>query len=340
MKTVLFAAHDVGGGNAIMPLVHALSGRQGYAVRCLIGGPSKALFHKEGIPYVDADALDMKTLLARAKKDRPDILVSGTSAQTAFEKKLIPPLRNAGVKTIAVLDFWAHYRERFSSPRKPLAYMPDVICVPDVRARREMIADGFPSSRLAITGNPYFDSFSKMRNKKAEQRRTILFVSQPTSDRVKEFGFQEFRVLEDLLAATRDLKGDYTVVIRPHPKEAEGKFKSYRAKDVVIDESSPIEKLLARAGLVVGMNSMVLYQAAVAGKKVISYQPGLKTQDYLPSNAAGLSRLARNRKQFIGLMNQYARGTFPAKRVSRKSALVPHATQNIINLIKQYEEKR
>ncbi len=100
---------------------------------------------------------------------KPDVVLTGTSTPTpdsvdAFEQSIVYASRTAGIRCVAVLDFWAHYVERFSivDPKthevlKRFAFPPDAIGVMGERARDKMLSLGFPPELLHVTGNPEFN---------------------------------------------------------------------------------------------------------------------------------------------------------------------------------------
>ncbi|MBU4348542.1 hypothetical protein KJ671_03535 [Patescibacteria group bacterium] len=333
-RKVLFSAFDAGGGNAILPVVKNLLADKKCKLLCLIGGPSKEIFKKEKIKFIDADLLNDKDLHSVVNNFKPDFFISGTSLGPRFDKKILFTVRGLGAKSIYILDYWAHYWERFSGDKKDFVYLPDLICIMDENAKKEMIAEGFNSKMIKVTGNPHFDYFQKNIKKGIEDKLTVLFISQPLKK--SEFGYDEFGVLNDLLEVLDDLMADFKVIIRLHPKEDSGKFDKYlnKSRNIKIESKFPIEKNISRAGLVIGMNSMVLFQAAIAGKKVISYQPNLKTKDFLISNKFGLSKLVTKKADLKKILKIYFNGNFIVLKKQAQDLIIPNATKNIINLIK------
>jgi hypothetical protein len=112
-------------------------------------------------------------------------------------------------------------------------------------------------------------------------------------------GFHERDVLIDVVAAATRLltrhRQQATLVIKPHPREAGQPFALPQAgKSLAIRllNEADVSPRLAAAGadLVVGMNSMLLLEACLLGTPVVSYQPGLRQPDVLPSNRLGWSR--------------------------------------------------
>jgi hypothetical protein len=297
MKRILFSAFDAGGGNAIFPVVKTISKNKKFKVLCIVGGPSKEIFRKEKIDFIDGDGLKDEKLAFLVERSGLDLFVGGTGLGLTLDKKILLLAKEQKIKSICILDFWSNYSKRFSDKPGDLKFLPDIVCVMDKIAKDEMIREGFSSGTIKITGNPYFEHFQKKIKKGKGRRSEILFVSQPYSEIKNDLGYNEFEVLDDILGALGDLPFSYKVIIRTHPAEDKNKFKCYLSREnrVEVDEEAPIEDLVSRAGLVVGMTSMVLFQAALAGKKVISYQPGFKGKDILITNKLGLSKLITKR---------------------------------------------
>ncbi|MFA6405686.1 MAG: polysialyltransferase family glycosyltransferase [Candidatus Paceibacterota bacterium] len=332
MINILFGAFDAGGGNAIFPIAKNISEDKRFRTLCIIGGPSKRIFENGKIKFIDADLFNESKLNILVENFKPSIFVGGSSAGLTFDKNILSIAKKNKAKTIYILDYWSHYWQRFSGKKKDFKYLPDIICVMDEKSKKEMVEEGFNPNIIKITGNPYFDSFQENIKKNAEEKSKVLFVSQPLAENKDELGYDEFRVLGDLLEVFDNLKTRYELTIRPHPKEKKGKYNKYLNKNIKIDADSLIEKLISKAGLIVGMNSMVLFQASIANKKVISYQPNLKAKDSLISNSLGLSRLVTKKEDLKNLFEQYRNDTWPMTKKEIKNTIITNATQNILDL--------
>jgi hypothetical protein len=218
---------------------------------------------------------------------RPDLMLTGTS-----RKELV--LRDgqwwrAGaardIPTVALLDHWVGYREKFSAVA-PYDHLPDVVAVMDEYARQCMLDFGCPADRLVVTGQPALDGLlgGELSGRIEVRRRwnvgsedwVVLFASEPVSqDFGNRFGYDEQTVLRAVLEAVRGLP--MTLVVRPHPREARDRLQA------VVDEAGiPVRyesnltsrQTLAGADTVVGMTSIFLLEAALAGRPVLSVQPG------------------------------------------------------------------
>ena len=341
MKSIILSASDPGGANAVLPLVQPLSKK--FDLHIILGGVGKGIFKKSGVKFIDGDRLGKMELGRLIAKFHPDLFLAGSSFGHTVDKRILGLLKGKA-KTIYILDFWSNYWQRFSSNRiKDFKYLPDLICVMDDLAKREMIKEGFDSKILKVTGNPYFDSFSKKVGSRLEEKNRILFVSQPYSSGEKEvatnFGYNELSSLADIMAVLKSF-GSYKLVIRPHPKDNPKKFYKIikENKNFSLDNDADAGLSIAKADIIVGMNSTMLLQAALAGKKVISYQPELtKSKDILISNKMGLSKLITDKVELKGVMGNYFNGknvNMVGKGRLEKFRLPRDATNKVLKLIK------
>jgi len=98
--------------------------------------------------------------------------------------------------------------------------------------------------------------------------------------------------------------------------------------------------LLKKARIVIGINTMALFEAALSGLTTISYQPGMKKEnDPLMSNHLNLSMAAYSFKDLEKMLKTALK--FSGKRnknleTVRKKYINAGATQNVINLIEKF----
>jgi len=216
------------------------------------------------------------------------------------------------VPSIAVLDQWQNYKQRFSGPNGTniCEYLPDVICAMDESARQAMIDDKLPGERIEVVGHP---SLSKLRriminselNESGDVRKKlrlrtgqqlVLFVSEPfTHFYGDKAGYTELTILDELISYFQkrflSLKKGYNdiqLIIKLHPKnspEAFNKFKKDHAsvwgtqRPVVLTDEIDKISLLTASDLVVGMASIMLMEAIALGRPTVSLQVGARTSN-------------------------------------------------------------
>lgn len=341
MKNIVLSASDPGGANTLLPIISRLP--EEFNLLTIVGGASRDLFKKAGLKFVDGDELTTLELEKLVKDFNPDVFVAGTSFGYTIDKKIFELVKGK-TKTLYILDFWSNYWQRFSSDGvRDFKYLPDVISVMDDFAKEEMMKEGFNPKIIEVTGNPHFDSFIDSIDSKIQEKRRILFASQPYSgkDVATNFGYDEFSVLGDLLKVLSDFD-DYKLIIRPHPKENPAKFDEIikSNKNVFLDDDLDVKISISRADLIIGMNSMILLQSALAGKNVISYQPGLPIEkDILISNKTGLSKLITDSVILRENIGNYFAGNgviIENNGNSGKLELIRNAGDKVIKLIKSY----
>ena len=330
-KHILWSANDPGGMNAIVPVIEALVAR-GDIVAGIATGPSRTIAQRKGLMVTDAEGYSEEDLQTEIVKASPDVLLAGTSSGDSIDKKIFQLLH--GVPSVYVLDAWSNYAMRFSKQDTDLSYLPGAVCVMDELARQEMIAEGIPMERIHVTGNPYFEHFTEGITHDREDPRALLFISQPVRQtHGKHYGFDEYSVIADLIDVIDKLPPDYHLFIRLHPKDSPNKYDAYTSSHVSIASEDTLELSISIAGLVVGMFSPVLIQAAAAGKKVLSYEPGLIGPDPLATNRIGITRKVQNKNALYEVFTEYVAGRY-ASVIADVSALWPRgAVQRIIHVI-------
>jgi len=252
------------------------------------------------------------------REARTALIVTGTSVVDPDpEKTFTLAARQVGIPSLAVLDFWSNYRQRFSDSQGRLVYLPDKIAVMDAEARDEMIAQGFDGQQLLVTGQPAFDDLADWRVRftpshrqalreslgLAPGERMVLFLSQPFSIYYGEddthpgyLGFDERSVWRQLLVALEEIarsrRENINLTVCPHPKDDPAWYRRFRSSDVSIrvETGWHHRDLALAADLVCGMTSTALFEACCLGCVTASLLPGLRVPDDFPPNRRGWSR--------------------------------------------------
>lgn len=206
--------------------------------------------------------------------------MTGTSRHAERDGEWWKAASARGIPTLAVLDHWDQYVERFTV-RRPFDRLPTRVAVMDERARRAMIRYGCPADRIVVTGHPALEAVLEAPLVGRDDARrawgladadwAILFVSEPlASDFGGTYPFDETQVLGILLEATSDLTA--SVVVRPHPRQPATPFAQDAAR-MRLDRTASPRGAMAGADTIVGMTSMFLLEAALSGAPVLSIQP-------------------------------------------------------------------
>lgn len=361
MPKILAAARDVGGANAIVPVLTHLALRRDCSVACVGYGQSETIFAREHLNAVPASAYgevgktsaELYDLAEHIiEHESPDAVLVGTSWGVSLDKELVAAANARDVFTMAVLDTWSYYRERFISlDDLRLRYLPRLIAVMDETARAEATAAGVPADRLVITGQPHFDevvvqlSSESIRQAAAKWRERwsagaeclVLFASEAIA---RDFppgslwyrGYTEREALAGLLS----VRGDAALVIKLHPQNAlsdvslpDGTERVWLAQD------EPALECIVAADLVVGMTSMMLLEAAFAGKPAISYQPGAVGTDQFVGNKWGITQAVYSREMLRAALAE--RRVPPRERLQALADghAAERVAQNLLRVISQ-----
>jgi len=285
-KRLCFAAGDVGGARAILPVAR-LAARQGHIVLGLDHG----VFRAEG----DGDWYWLnhaQTLTAEF-----DTLIYATSVTDPLAFQTALSARARGFPIIHVLDNWSQYGARMRGPDlsgMPCDLIPDVYCVMDTLARDEAVAAGVPEGILQVTGHPGLASLADEQatfQEIDECGAHIFFVSEPVvadsgerSDS-KGRGYDELEVsglFAEALAVQPEARS-VLVLVAPHPREdrdvVAARWADLAQTHGVTCQIVPcdgVRSALQTARAVVGMSSLLLYEAWLLGHPTLSLQPNLR----------------------------------------------------------------
>jgi hypothetical protein len=285
--SLCIVSHDAGGAEILASYV----AQQGLACSKVLAGPALRIFQRH---FGQVETLGLEEAVASCES-----FLCGTSWQSDLEWTVLGRAAKAGKRTIAYLEHWVNYPERFV--RNGIQHLPDELWVGDADA--EILAKAhFPGTPIRLVPNPYLlktvENIRKLET--AGKLRTrgevnVLFVCENISDHAREqhgdprwWGYTEVEALEYFFSCLASLEETVnTVTIRPHPSENPEKYLP------VADRFRPMARLssgatlaeeIARADIVAGCESMAMVVALEAGKKVICAIPPGGRSSCLPQS--------------------------------------------------------
>ena len=277
----LVAAYDAGGAEVLSSYVKNKAGDYVF----FLNGPAVNIFQSK-IGEISIVAID------DVISDVSEVLLS-TGWATDFEYNTLKKAKEAGIRTIAFLDHWVNYEERFV--RNAVKILPDEIWIGDSYA--QAIAKKKFGSTVVIkyVENPYFIDIKEELSKihKQADSGTILYVCEPIAEHAlkrygKEnyWGYTEFDALTFFLDNIKSLNADVKkIIIRPHPSENLHKYDEllahYKHGIRVCRDNSLFEQV-ASSDVIVGCQSMAMVVGLLLEKKVVSSIPLKKNQCALP----------------------------------------------------------
>ncbi len=333
---VAVVARQAGSATAFAPVVRAL--QEEVNVTCLVLGLEYASRAFATAGTVAQTVTSFAEALPYLVVAQPTVLITGTSFNAVGDGEFWHWAREMGIPSIAFVDNWTNYRERFSStPSRPFDCLPEHIAVVDALMASRLIAAGCPKERVTIIGHPGWDDLIRRRGHRATELRyalagdstLILFVSEPLAQFYGDkLGYTEgkaLRLLFDALETLGESRNEsYTVAVKPHPVEDSAALthllgmasSRVRARLVTGDRLD----LVSASDLVVGMNSLLLHEAALMGRPVVALQPGRRQPSDLVDHHPGIL-LATNPAQAITAITQALIGI--ASLISAPEPVIP-----------------
>jgi len=199
--------------------------------------------------------------------------------------------RRAGLPVVFLLDNWMNYRRRLEMDGLPVL-IPDRYAVMDALAREEAVADGIPPEVIRVTGHPALALLARERARGGGgERGLVVFLSEPVSQDQGEGpenpsfrGYTQEGVFRRLGALLRCTGEPWKLVVQPHPREDpehwHDLFRSVWPGEGGVGLFSGGREAVWAARGVVGMASVLLHEAWLLGKPVLSLQPGLRNPQF------------------------------------------------------------
>lgn len=282
--TLLFAAHDIGGGRVLVPVVEACRAAR-YRVAVMAQGPARQVLAG------DLSMPDSLGDVVRAMSDLgPVVAVTGTSAKAMLEHGVWAAARRLRIPSVALVDASINLLERFLRPADGGA-QPDVIGVIDTQSRRALLALKQVSARIEVVGQPHLERVGEIvgaKRRLSRSRHRFVYFSEPIVDAPggrHRVGFDQFSVLERALPGFADA-GKTSLIVKPHPNENPDPWRHWLARvarpagvSLSLGNGDAL-RLMADAQGVLGMASMALIEASLAGIPTLALQPG---RSYCPN---------------------------------------------------------
>ena len=287
--TLAVISHDAGCSELLCALVSLHRNDVTWHIFARAQSPMAIICERNNLPVSPiADAAAQLELL------NPDALLFGTGWQERVERPYVTYCKQHSIPTVAFLDHWSSYRERFGYPEDNWEEnCGNFTAVHDEKALK--LAFDLHLPHPIPLPNLYLQKLiSDAKTKSIIPTRNLLFLSEPTDTVAKStygdenyWGFTQYTALEDILK-NFDKFECAGLTIRLHPSEKSSGFKKILKKyphvRVQINDAkifSLTDQLLA-AKLILGFDTMALYTAALMGKTVISYLPSHNREFLLP----------------------------------------------------------
>jgi hypothetical protein len=271
-------AHDAGGAE----ILSSLARRQKLECKYALSGPALPIFQKK------IEGITNQTTCAAV--EGAELLICGTSSPSTFELDAISLARSGGIKSIAILDHWMNFRERFL--RSNQLIIPDEVWVVDEVAEK-IALKALPEANIRRIENPYKEDFlekmATMRMEpfnqlKLDNCQTVLYVTEPTSEHAarkygdaRYWGYTEVEAIKYFFERIKIISPLASkIIIRPHPSENPSKYDFAHENpclEVRVSRERELVTEIAEADIIAGCNSMAMVAARWAKKRVICCIP-------------------------------------------------------------------
>lgn len=287
---IAFAAGDVGGARAILPVIFYVSslGHEALVME-------NAILRAEGDSswqWYSTNIFKQPQFL----KSKVDVLVYATSVvdRDAVDAAIVA--KQSLIPIIHLLDNWSNYNSRLFGSQE--LCIPDCYALMDELAKNDAISDGVPVEIIKVTGQPAFAKlaieFDQFAVANPLRQLDLLFVSEPVLNDQGDPNSKTWRGYDEEIVSSlfaHSLKQinlsqagqPIRLRIASHPRENADHVKARweqlyfnMPECVEMVESDEIREALQTVHCVIGMASALLYESWLLGKPTLSLQPGLR----------------------------------------------------------------
>jgi hypothetical protein len=268
--------NDAGAANLI---VNWLDGYKHNVFPCM-EGPAKKIWNSK---FPNSKLLALDVALEKSR-----VLLSGTGWSSNLEHNARVQANMSKMTSIAVIDHWTNYKERFIRNTKEV--LPDSILVSDKYAMKKA-SDIFPCVKILELENVYLNNESKsvlsLRDTPVNTPpRKILAVMEPFREEKNIGDSLEFASMKYLISNLTKITKDKRIEIclRMHPSEPIGKYDYFVNKytNIKISSNLQLHSDLVWADLVVGMQSFAMVVSQHCNIPTVSILPPDSIECILP----------------------------------------------------------
>lgn len=278
---ILAVSNDAGASEYIAHLVLNEFDNADWLICVLPDSPAYKIFKKLKIKFKLIESIHHLTTIVDL--ERPNIILYGTGWQIDFQVVVENLSLSYKIESIALIDHWINYRERFKNNTFP----KNIMVMDDIAS--ELAKKNFGKNINIIQLKCHYLENTKIlfHSLQHKSANSIVFISEPTSEIAKynlghenSYGFTEYSVLDQLLTHFDQ------IIVRLHPSDKENKYdhiiQKYPDKKITIvyPYEEELVVTLSKSNLTIGFDGMALF---------ISYYLGIKTISYMPTNKRDLT---------------------------------------------------
>lgn len=275
MSSILFVLHDIGGAQLVYSYI-VKEKIQNYLI--LAEGP--ALYPFEGI---SSDAfLSREEASLKIEQKLISKVITGTSWASDLEVDYIRLAKDHKIETVAFIDHWVNYRERFHYPKPNWeSNLPDVLWAHDQKSF-ELLSTIFSNKKIELKENYYLTLNLKglVQSNLKMQPNSFLILTEPIREHYGDkLGYDEYDAIELFWKKIKQISNpdlELKITIRPHPSErkvAMSKYGKFIERGASISSETEIFNDLYTHENVVGVDTIAMYYASKLNRKVFCSMP-------------------------------------------------------------------
>ncbi len=280
IKTAV-VSHDAGGAEILSNFIK----RDINNYYFILKGPAKKIFKNK---FGKIQISRLSNIIQKC-----NLILSGTSVKSNLEVNAIKYGRKFNIKSIAFLEHWINYKERFF--RKGRLFLPNEIYVGDKYAKI-LCKRAFRNITVKLIKNPYWDHFrkelKKFKKRKPNKKKKILYFTENLKQIKKinkaNVNFSDFDAIHFFFRKIKYVsKKIDKIIFRFHPSESIEKYKKIILKysdkfNIEISNKNKLIEDIVNCDIAVGCQTMAMVMALFANKKVFSSVPIKNYNKILP----------------------------------------------------------
>ena len=267
--------HDAGGANQIIAMLREENLEKVFGY---VEGPARSLWNLAFPQHPPVSSLEV--LLSKASS-----VITGTGWTSSLEYDARKSAKKRGVHSIAVLDHWVNYAERFI--RNEETVLPDEIWVVDQYAER-LAGRMFPGLIVRRLKDYYADQqIEGIAPLSTATPNELLYLLEPARSDWGKGEPGEFQALRYFLLCLPQLglPEGIAIVLRPHPSDPSGKYDAFLGQVGGVQvryASGTLAEGISRSRWVAGCQTYAMTLALRAGRVVYGALPSWAPPCSLP----------------------------------------------------------
>ena len=205
-----------------------------------------------------------------------DVVFTGTSLDDSYEKELWRQAKKNNVPSIAFIDHWSVYSERFKD-KNSFFVLPEIITVIDHWSKTKLISLGIAADKLRVIGSAIFELLTMKLNDRSKKLLSVdnfkfcflgEIVDKYPSLNNEEKLFNQSSLLEELVSHEYLFKKLENIKVKLHPAQDIANENFVRRLN---ERKIPIIEDFNDCNFFIGLETILLVEMALKGSFCASF---------------------------------------------------------------------